>query len=1161
MRLLTLGIILLTSSFFGFNQNDQFMIHLKNGDYTPQANVEEFIANPNFSVQELVNGSYFRMLQFKQNPSKKDQEELAAAGIQLYGYLPEKTYYAALSQHANLNLLRTKTVRSVIKIDKQFSLSKALYTKKYPDWALRAENRIELTAIHFDDLTEVAAIAALEQRGAEITMKSGEGIVSFICPIAEVDNFYSTPGFYYFEAIGAPPQREDYQNVANHRSNYINNPEGVGKGYIGTGVTVMMQDDGVIGPHIDYQGRLTTEVVGNGGDHGDHVAGIIMGAGNLDPDVVGNAPGAHLMVYSPQNSNYNFVPDLYLNDDLVITAKSYGDGNNAGYTILARQLDQQCNDFDALVHVFSAGNSGTSNFGYGAGAGWGNITGGHKQGKNVLAVGNLTDTDQLNFSSSRGPADDGRIKPNICAVGTSVNSTIDPNTYDVKTGTSMSCPGVAGSIAILYEAYRDLNDGQNPSAALVNAAIMNTAEDLGNPGPDFEFGWGRINVRRAYQILEDRSYQFSNIAESETNSHLIEVPEGTKQVRVMVYWTDYPASPAVSTALVNDLNMTMTSPSSTVYQPWVLNPTPSPILLDRDAEPGVDDLNNMEQITIDDPAAGTYTINIAGFDIPKGPQEYVVVYEFVQDEIVVTFPLGGESLIAGSLQLVRWDAIGEDENFILEESFDGGLTWDQISPTLPGTRRSFPWNISSSTVTGKAQIRVKRGTQIGQSKANISIIRQPKNLEVEWACPQSFNFSWDPVPGAIGYEVFLLGEKYMDSAGYTTETNATVYANSLEPQWYSVRAIGPDNCIGQRAIAVYKSPFISGCTLEPPVADFTSVCNKIGDGSCVQFFDISTNAGQGAAWEWSFPGGTPATSQVENPYVCYETEGNYDVTLTVKNGVGEDLYTWTQYVEVRKGEGLPFSEDFEFGQVPASWSIENEGNTVNWRLDNRVSAYNIGSNAIVFDNLANSSAGSTASFTTQQIDLKGTPSIMELSFDVAYAKGLSAADSLRVYITNNCGVTKQLLYSSGGEALATAAATNSPFVPASTEWKFEAISLAEFTEWTSASLIFENYSGNGNALYIDNINLRVSEENFSADLISVFPNPFSSEISIAGLVDGEETTIRIHSVKGDVVYENVFEAFSGTIVLPTDYFADGMYVIEITSPSKTNKLKLIKAQN
>ena len=92
-----------------------------------------------------------------------------------------------------------------------------------------------------------------------------------------------------------------------------------------------------------------------------------------------------------------------------------------------------------------------------AGSGWGNVTGGHKQGKNVIAVANLTLTGELASSSSRGPAADGRIKPDIGAKGSSVNSTVPTNDYDLKTGTSMSCPGIAGVMAQVYQGYKELH--------------------------------------------------------------------------------------------------------------------------------------------------------------------------------------------------------------------------------------------------------------------------------------------------------------------------------------------------------------------------------------------------------------------------------------------------------------------------------------------------------------------------------------------------------------------------------------------------------------------------------------------------------------------------------------------------------------------------------
>ena len=99
-----------------------------------------------------------------------------------------------------------------------------------------------------------------------------------------------------------------------------------------------------------------------------------MGTGNLDPQGRGMADGAFLYVLNYSTNNYyQNVPSLYSNYDVVITSASYGDGCNAGYTSLSSDLDAQIDSYSSLIHVFSAGNSGTSDCGYGAGSGWGNI--------------------------------------------------------------------------------------------------------------------------------------------------------------------------------------------------------------------------------------------------------------------------------------------------------------------------------------------------------------------------------------------------------------------------------------------------------------------------------------------------------------------------------------------------------------------------------------------------------------------------------------------------------------------------------------------------------------------------------------------------------------------------------------------------------------------
>jgi PKD repeat protein len=1152
------GLLLIVAGFqsASFSQDQPLALQLKSGTYSLEKNLQEFIASPNFSADELIEGNYFRILQFQEIPTVEAKEKMKSQGIELLSYLPEKAFFASINENADLSVLLANSLVSVVKIEVKYKLTENLLLKEYPAWALFPNDMIALNAVYFETLDKDVIEQEVKRLNGTV-LSEYDGVIQFQLPINRLEQLYLLPHFYFFETIDKEGEPEGYDDVSNHRANYINNPLGVGTSYDGSNVVIMMQDDGPIGPHIDYQGRVVDVTSVNNGNHGDHVAGIIISAGNVDPDGVGNAPGAELMVYTSSNSNYNLVPLLYDTAGMVITSKSYGDGGNAGYTTLARTLDKQCRDYDALVHVFSAGNSGSSDFGYGAGPGWGNITGGHKQGKNVLAVGNLSDTDVLSASSSRGPADDGRLKPDICAVGSSVYSTIDPHTYTNKSGTSMSCPAVAGSLALLYEAYRSLNGGQNPSAALINGAVLNTGEDLGNPGPDFKYGWGRINVRRAYNLIENAQYQNGELGQGALNSHTVTVPAGTKHLRVMVYWTDYEATPNASPALVNDINMTMIGPDATNYMPWVLNSSPNATVLNQDAVPGIDDLNNVEQITVDDPMAGDYIINLNGFDIPQGPQKYYLVYEFVQDDITLTFPIGGESLMPSNQELIRWDAFGDNGNFLIEYSVDAGLNWITIVASAPGTWRSFPWTVPPSILTGKGRVRITRGAQSSMSKDNFSVIEQPTNLNVEWACPNSFNFSWDPIPGAIGYEVFLLGDYYMDSAGYTTTENATVYANSLQTQWVSVRAIGADGAIGKRAIALEKLPSTFGCSIAPPIANFTALCTETGSGSCVRLIDISTNAGQGAAWEWAFPGGNPATSNLERPKVCYSSEGFYDVQLIVKNGVGEDTLYISQFINIRDGADLPFLEDFENGVIPVDWTFSNDGNGKNWELDQGVSAFNLGSNAVKFDNYIADTVMGISDFQTIQVNL-WEDLIYDLSFDVAYAQGLSNNDSLYVYASNDCGDSRILLFVMGGAELATAVASGIEFVPTSLEWKRQICSLLPMKGNTSVSFIFENHSFDGNVLYVDNINVQLSEDNFPGSDLTVFPNPFIDEVNIAGLVAGEEVDFRIVAANGDIVMDVTFEAWEGLVTIPTTELAAGVYVLRISSLSKSYKDKLVK---
>lgn len=764
-------------------------------------------------LQQLASfdGQYYGLVQFATIPGSAERAQLEASGIQLHEYLPHNTYYATLPISTKRQTLQQAGITHLFQLQPQHKLHPWLSDLSDSLYWVSPNGNWTLNLIPYPDYAQTSLSELLTGMGIAIIDQPFANRITVKIDPQQLPLLALLPIIRFIEPGDPPAIPENYTARTLTRSNAIHTDYGAGRQYTGKGVTVGLQDDGLISNHIDYTGRVTQNANGDGGNHGDHIAGTIMGAGNLEPIARGMAYEGNLYVrwvYDIINNMYNH----YNNDDVYITSTSYSNGCNAGYTSFTQTHDQQTLDLPRLLHVFSAGNSASSNCGYGAGSGWGNITGGHKVGKNVIAVGSLTENDELSSFSSRGPAHDGRVKPDICAKGSGVYSTVSNSPfYAVYSGTSMSCPNVSGILAQLYDAYRQHNNGQWANSALLKAIILNTADDLGNPGPDYKFGWGRINALRAAKVIENKSYFTNSVQQGGVRQHQINVPAGAKEIRVMVYWHDKVAAVGAAKALVNDIDMTLSTPNGQSLQPWILNPAPNPTTLDQPAVRGVDTLNNMEQVTLENPVAGTYTVLVNGNTIPQGPQNYYVIYEIKYNSLEITYPMGGEALVPGEEAIIRWDAGSTGSTFAIEWTTDNGTTWQTIASNLAPEVRQYNWNVPNE-VTGKARIRVKQGNLTAQSPAAFSIIDVPANLFVAWSCGDSLKLKWDSVPGATFYEISQLGAKYMDSVGQTSQLNFTV--KGLSPAasyWFSVRALNNQGASGRRARAIQKTPGDINC--------------------------------------------------------------------------------------------------------------------------------------------------------------------------------------------------------------------------------------------------------------------------------------------------------------------------------------------------------------
>lgn len=1141
---------------------------------------------------KLDNG-YIGWIQFYETPTQDIQNSFKNNNLQLLEYIPNKAYLFYFPNSASVVFLKDNGVRSIVPVEGWFKLDSNLKNGTIGEWAVDGNNILVTLQFHKNVSAEYI-INDLANRQISVKQEyKGSNNIDLSIPNNCLEDLSNLSYVKWIEIISAPPVKDDTRGRSLHRSSNLDTQTGAGRNYTGLNIGVLCRDDGIVGPHIDFQGRIDNSMAtGTGQTHGDGVSGIMAGAGNLDPSMRGMAAGSNLYVVNYVSNFLDSATLTYINDGSVqITNSSYSNGCNDGYTSTTQTVDTQTNDIGSLLHVFSAGNSNNNNCGYGAGTQWGNITGGHKQGKNVIATANVYFDGSLVGSSSRGPAHDGRIKPDIAANGQNQNSTNENNTYQSFGGTSGAAPGIAGISAQLYEAYGDLNGGALPPSALIKATLLNTANEAGNIGPDYKFGWGIVNALRAGMLIEDERHLSDDISQGETNTHTINVPTGTTQVRFMVYWSDPAASPGASPALVNDLDLIVTDPSSGTNEPWILDHTPNATTLNLPATLGPDHLNNMEQVLLNNPDAGDYDIEISGFNVPIGPQEYFVVYEIIADELTMTYPNAGESFAPGETESLHWDAINTTENFILDYSSDNGNTWNYIG-TASATTSNYAWSIPSD-VTGDALVRVTSGGFSDQSDETFSIASLASNVEVSQICPTEATFVWNPVTDAESYDFYLLGSTYMELLGNSTSTFFTFpITDPNDEMWAAVVAKNDtEGWESRRTIATHHLGGLVNCALADDLSlesinntssDFNYICDNsptiisanirnTGANSQSNFI-VTYQIDSDPVVEETFTGTLGAGQQQTFDFteeVSIATDGNY--TLTVRVELAGDLNPSNNeqildFYATTQATALNFEEDFEInGMPPANWSIINPDDSTTW--EERTGIIGIDGNASVtawINNAQYNSSGEVDILQTEIFNLSNA-TVPSLTFDLAKAQwSASYNDVLKVDISIDCGATFTTIYEKDGLDLSTIPNyIGSNWDPASADdWRTEEIDLTPY-EGENVMFRFVNINGYSNSTFIDNINvsaeiLGVTENELTG--VSLYPNPTSEFVNVSiNSTIGNTFQIKIANSLGQIIGGVDKTSFNGTTNLSIDVsnYSSGLYFITIEVDNLSTIKKLL----
>jgi len=395
-------------------------------------------------------------------------------------------------------------------------------------------------------------------------------------------------------------------------------------------------------------------------NHGSHVAGTIAGDNFANPITHdpgdGMAPGAKLVVQDAgfRTDNCGDLPGIgcpvvdlkpifqqAYTQGARIHTNSWGDNENAAvqnnYSAASQDVDQFMFDHPDFLILFAAGNSGP-----GAGT-----VGSPSTAKNAISVGATqrgTAANAMASFSSCGPTADGRIKPDLTMPGSGIVSArndgnVGTNNCSTITmsGTSMASPAAAGMAALVRQYYTDgyypsgapiAADEFTPSAALIKATLLNSTRVMTGSGagavPSNCQGWGRVLLdnalfftgqNRTLFVTDDPGFARGDAGA--TRAFTIEVTAG-QALRATLAWTDFPSAPSASVNLNNDLDLVVSGPSGTFLG--------NVFAASQSATGGTPDRrNNVEQVAINAPVAGKYTVTVRAFNVPSSAQPFALV--------------------------------------------------------------------------------------------------------------------------------------------------------------------------------------------------------------------------------------------------------------------------------------------------------------------------------------------------------------------------------------------------------------------------------------------------------------------------------------------------------------------------------------------------------
>lgn len=877
-------------------------------------------------------------------PKTNSESYLKDNGIDVQTYLGDGYYLVALDAS------KTKTQLQSIELSKMGYLSEATKVEE----SLKTVSAAQSVTVLYSPSVSSAELSAVEQQtGISIIQNSTKyNHFTTYASAKQVEQLAKYPFIYFITKYYPVKNPLIYEGAIMLGANEVQESQPYGFNLKGEGMNVGIWDDGVVSSHIDlpvnknfvvdkeYSSSIYTE-------HPTEVAGCLGGSGNLSAGIKGIAPRCNMFYWDAANDIVQEINNGKSQYSIDISNHSYSFAStncyqSGLYIPEAADLDRLVYENPTLLPVIAVGNTASANCALATDT-FSSVDIGFQGCKNALTVGWIFSNEKIVENSGRGPTIDGRIKPELVAKGFGVLTLTPNNGFGTVYGSSYAAPQVSGLAALLHQKYKQ-QFSTIPNASLIKAILINTARDLGNPGPDYTYGFGKPDAYRAVKSVDNNLFFEGNISQGQFKKHVIVVPSNLKQLKVTLSWTDKEGSPVATQSIVNNLDLKLVTPDGDTILPWKLNPSVPKNVAQR----GIDNINTNEQITIDNPSQGIYTIIVKGTSIPFNSQNYSVAYYNQDKKLELTFPNGGEVIGAANSLKIKWYANGIDSLAKIDFSSDSGATWQILASNYPLNAQNYNWTVPI-LASNKCLVKISSGNNVSISSSTFTIGSQLNYPVINHTvCDRTVRINWPAFSGATAYRIYLFIDNAWVYIGETSSTNYTI--NNLingKTYLYSISLV-MNGFEGDHSLAKPFTPTATACTTLNDVGvyamskqlggrKFTSSALSSSEKLSFIIKNYGTATQNSIPVSYKINGGTVKTTTLTDIVTSNDTSivsfnvnedlsavGNYNITAWTSFPGDNNTQNDTLYYTIKQLPNtplvLPFAESFESLNTELSYS-------------------------------------------------------------------------------------------------------------------------------------------------------------------------------------------------------------------------------------------------